>query len=193
MQTGIIILNVFAAIWAVLGLVFMQAPSWMLVGLVLLSLGLVGWSWKKREMASNQCDAESRRIGRLVGLWSGAEGLARLSGPTAKATATGETLCLLKPAELRSFSSCSVRASRTKLLVAPGSNVCQLVLTHQRRPPGFVRLQPPSGTEWVLGPAVHPISFEPFEVFFLIASTVPRSNTFLWAEKFRSFSLRVVH
>lgn len=78
MQTGIIILNVFAAIWVVLGLVFMQAPSWMLVGPVLLSLGLVGWSWKKREMASNQGEAESRRIGRLVGLWSGAEGLAIL-------------------------------------------------------------------------------------------------------------------
>jgi hypothetical protein len=34
--------------------------------------------WKKREMASNQGEAESRRIGRLVGLWSGAEGLAIL-------------------------------------------------------------------------------------------------------------------
>lgn len=76
MQTGIIVLNVFAAVWALLGLVFMQAPLWMLSGPVILSLGLVGWSWKKREMALIQSKAESRRIGRLVGLWSGAEGLA---------------------------------------------------------------------------------------------------------------------
>ena len=74
MQTGIIILNVFAAIWAYTGLVAMPAPWWTYGGPAIVSLALMGWSWKKRDKHRARDAAESRRIGRLVSVWSAAEG-----------------------------------------------------------------------------------------------------------------------
>jgi len=42
----------------------------------ILSVALVGWSWKKRDKHRVRDAAGSRRIGRLVGVWSAAEGVA---------------------------------------------------------------------------------------------------------------------
>lgn len=74
-RSGIIILNIFAALWAILALVEAQQPWWELAFPALLSAGLINWAMM-RTTGDPAPDPEARkRTVRIVAIASAAEGL----------------------------------------------------------------------------------------------------------------------
>jgi hypothetical protein len=73
---GVVVLSVMGAIWALVGLVFAGAPVvvWVLPATMALD-GIIAGAQLSRHHPP-MAAAEKKRIGRLVGLWSGAEGIA---------------------------------------------------------------------------------------------------------------------
>ncbi|MBC7500785.1 MAG: hypothetical protein H7315_09850 [Herminiimonas sp.] len=73
---GPIILSVFGAVWAILGLYLSSASpaTWLgpvAIGVILISVVV----WRSRGLTPPP-PAEGKRIGKLVGIWSGIEGVA---------------------------------------------------------------------------------------------------------------------
>jgi len=76
MVGGAIVLNVFAAIWCGLGLVFLPAPLWLLPLPVVLSVTLILAAIRASRFVPPRTKEDESRVGRLIGIWSGAEGVA---------------------------------------------------------------------------------------------------------------------
>jgi hypothetical protein len=76
MQSGLVVLNVFAFVWGGVALWGLQAPLWSWTAPALISGAQLAWTWRVRSGFPARDESESRRIGRLVGLWSAVEGLA---------------------------------------------------------------------------------------------------------------------
>ena len=78
MRTGLIVVCGFAAVWGAMALSGLGAPLWSWVAPVLVS-GLLLWRLAPLvPTSSDRPPEERRRVGRLVMLWSGLEGLAAL-------------------------------------------------------------------------------------------------------------------
>ena len=76
MRTGIIVLNVFAALWGGAAIVSAHWPLWLIALPVLVSGGMIGWAG--RALAHVGARHDAARVGRLVGIWSAVEGVAIL-------------------------------------------------------------------------------------------------------------------
>ena len=76
MRTGIIVLNVFAALWGGAAIVAAHRPLWLIALPVLVSAGMIGWAGRALRHVGARPDAA--RVGRLVGIWSAVEGVAIL-------------------------------------------------------------------------------------------------------------------
>jgi hypothetical protein len=74
MRAGILILNVFAAIWACAALGSLHAPNWTWLLPVAVSAGLTTACLRRVRVAPVPAQA-SRRMGYVVGLWSAAEAI----------------------------------------------------------------------------------------------------------------------
>ena len=74
MKTGVIILSVFAAVWAIAGLISIDADWWLWLLPVAISVALA--SWYRRLVLPAEDLVEGKRIGRLVGFWSAIQGVA---------------------------------------------------------------------------------------------------------------------
>ena len=74
-RSGIIVLNIFAALWAVLALIVAQQPWWELAFPPLLSLGLINWAMMRTAGDSAPDPAARKRTMRIVAMASAAEGL----------------------------------------------------------------------------------------------------------------------
>ena len=74
MKTGVIILSVFAAVWAIAGLISIDADWWLWLLPVAISVALASWYW--RLVLPAEDPVEGKRIGRLVGFWSAIQGVA---------------------------------------------------------------------------------------------------------------------
>lgn len=73
---GPVILSVFAAIWAIIGLDAIAAPRALWLAPAAISAGAIAAALAASRARPRPPEAESRRIGRLVGLWSAVEGVA---------------------------------------------------------------------------------------------------------------------
>jgi len=74
MKIGVIILSVFAAVWAIAGLFSINADWWLWLLPIVISAALASWCW--RLVIPAEDPAEGKRIGRLVGFWSAIQGAA---------------------------------------------------------------------------------------------------------------------
>lgn len=74
-RSGIIILNIFAALWAVLALATAQQPWWELAFPPLLSLGLINWAFMRTQGDAAPDPAARKRTVRIVSIASAVEGL----------------------------------------------------------------------------------------------------------------------
>ncbi len=74
MRTGVIILCVFAMVWMLLAVNALDAPLWVWIAVAVFSVGFLVWSFRMKLPTDDIRD--SKRIGRLVCIWSGAEGAA---------------------------------------------------------------------------------------------------------------------
>ena len=74
MRFGIIVLNVFAALWGAAAILSARCPWWLVAAPILVSGGLILWSGRALRHVGPRPDAA--RIGRLVGIWSAIEGIA---------------------------------------------------------------------------------------------------------------------
>jgi hypothetical protein len=72
MRTGMIVLAVFAAAWAILGLLLSAGDPRAIVIPIAVSIALIGWSWRWAGFAASR----GAHVGRLVGRWSAIEGVA---------------------------------------------------------------------------------------------------------------------
>ena len=72
---GVIILGSFAAIWAMAGLYYLGEPVWMLVLPAVLSAAIVTWGISQLKGLPERDAAERKRVGRVVGWSSAAEGV----------------------------------------------------------------------------------------------------------------------
>jgi hypothetical protein len=72
MRTGMIVLAVFAAAWAILGILLAGSDTRAVVVPILMSIALIGWSWRWSGFATSR----GPHVGKLVGLWSAIEGVA---------------------------------------------------------------------------------------------------------------------
>jgi len=75
---GIIVVNVFAAIWCIGGLYSAGAPVWCWPLPALVSVGIVVACLRETAGVPARSPEESARVGRLIGIWSGVEGVAIL-------------------------------------------------------------------------------------------------------------------
>lgn len=73
MKTGVIVLSVFAAGWAIAGLISIDAAGWLWLLPIAISTALASVCW--RLVLPVEDPLEGKRIGRLVGLWSAVEGV----------------------------------------------------------------------------------------------------------------------
>ena len=74
MKAGVVILSVFAAVWAIAGLISIDADWWLWLLPIVISAALASWCW--RIVIPAEDPAEGKRIGRLVGFWSAIQGVA---------------------------------------------------------------------------------------------------------------------
>jgi len=77
---GVVVLSVFAAIWGVVGLAFTGASGVVWVLPLLISLGLFAAGRRVSRHSPAMPEAEQKRLGRLIGIWSGVEGFAIFFG-----------------------------------------------------------------------------------------------------------------
>jgi hypothetical protein len=74
MRGGIWVLNIFAAVWVCAGIWLGDAPQWLMVVPIALSAAIL---WRASGMTWRAVEPErQKRIGRVVGIWSGVEGVA---------------------------------------------------------------------------------------------------------------------
>jgi hypothetical protein len=76
MTGGVLVLGVFAVLWASAAVLGAGSPAWMIVFPVLVSAGL--YLWASRSSAPPRLPEEVWRIRRAVGIWSAVEGVAIL-------------------------------------------------------------------------------------------------------------------
>jgi len=69
-----VILCGFGALWAIRGLTALGAPAWTWAGPVVLGAGVAAWCLRVARTMPARSPAERRRVARLVGVWSAAEG-----------------------------------------------------------------------------------------------------------------------
>ncbi len=74
MRGGIWVLNIFAAIWAVAGIVVSQQPAWLAVVPILISAALLLWA--SRQPVGTGNPVEGDHVGRVVGIATAIEGVA---------------------------------------------------------------------------------------------------------------------
>lgn len=77
---GVVVLSVFGGVWALAGLALAGASVVVWAVPVLLAVGGIFAGTRLARHSPVMPEAERRRIGRLVGLWSGAEGLGIFAG-----------------------------------------------------------------------------------------------------------------
>lgn len=75
MSAAVVILRGFGALWAIGGLTALGAPAWAWVVPVGLGAGIAAWCLRAVRTLPARSLAERRRIARLVGIWSAAEGV----------------------------------------------------------------------------------------------------------------------
>src|SRR5690242_10910502 len=73
MRSGIWILNVFAALWCVAGVIGGGLPLAVLIGPIAISAALIAWGYRATAALS---EVSNPKIGRIVGIWSAVEGVA---------------------------------------------------------------------------------------------------------------------
>jgi hypothetical protein len=76
MFTGALVLNIFGACWCICGLLSLAAPLWLLPIPLLVAASLIETARRASRHAPPRTPEQEKRIGRLVGLWSGLEGVA---------------------------------------------------------------------------------------------------------------------
>ena len=74
-RSGIIILNIFAALWAVLALHEAQQPWWEMLFPAFLSIGLINWAMVRTANDAKPDPEVRKRTMRVVAMASAAEGL----------------------------------------------------------------------------------------------------------------------
>jgi len=77
MRSGVVVLGVFALLWAGAALISAGCPLWLIAGPLTISAALCLWAF--RTPVPPRTPEEGRRIGRAVGLWSAVEGIAILA------------------------------------------------------------------------------------------------------------------
>jgi hypothetical protein len=76
MFTGALVLNIFGACWCICGLLSLGAPLWLLPLPLLVAAGLIETARRAIRHVPPRTPEDEKRIGRLIGLWSGLEGVA---------------------------------------------------------------------------------------------------------------------